>query len=243
MRQYPGATTADAVTGLAATGPRSFVVTMNAPNACATRLYRVRMGAAGLPGALAPIGPTLPGMLWSLAAGAGGRVIGYAVSGCSKGAPGYPGVLQLSSGRARQWGNVSLGGLSSGSLVLQGQLSISANGRLLVFATDAMSRDGVFTGQSVRVLATDAPPGAVARRSRVVYRQGAPGAAGRLDLAAASISPSGTSVYVCRQAGTRTMATAQVVVNLATRATSTVAFRMPGPVGMFEETGTSIVAW
>jgi hypothetical protein len=302
--QYPGATTADGVTGLAAAGPRTFVVAMNATSACATRLYRVRLGADGVPGALAPIGPALPGTLWSLTVGGGGRVIGYAMSGCSKGAPGYLGVLQVSSGRIRQWGNMSLGGVGSGNLALQGQLSMSANGRLLAFAADAMSRDGMFTGQSVRVLATDAPPGAVARRSRVIYRQAAPGAGGELNLAAASLSPSGTSVYVCRQAGTRATATAQVAVygtstgkprgvittfaakgtwpqvscssmaldssggfllvpyaahtiagpgggvlqhaaaiNLATRAVSTVTFKMPAPAGMSEESGTSIVAW
>jgi hypothetical protein len=150
--------------------------------------------------------------VWSLAAGDGGRVIGYAISGCSKGAPGYLGVLQVPSGRTREWGGISLGGISSGNLALQGQLSISANGRSLAFAADAMSQQyGPITGQSVRVLATDAAPGPVARRSRAIYRQAAPGARSGSSLAAASLSPSGTSVYVCRQSATRNVATAEIV--------------------------------
>ncbi len=206
------ATSADSVTGLAAAGRGSFVVAMNAGSACATRLYRVRLSASGPPEASAPLGPTLPGMLWSLTVGGGGRVIGYAISGCAKGAPGYLGVLQLSSGRTREWGDLSLGGMSTGNLALQGQLSMSADGRLLAFAADVMSRhDGLITGQSVRVLATDAPPGPVARRSRVIYRQAAPGAGARSDLAAASLTPSGTSVYACRQSVTRNLATAEIV--------------------------------
>lgn len=209
--QEQGATSSDDLTGLAAAGADSYVIARTV-GACATRLYSVRLSARGLPGAPAPLGPTLPGLLWSLAASDGGRVIGYAISGCSKGAPGYLGVLQVPSGRTREWGGISLGGISSGNLALQGQLSMSANGRLLAFAADAMSQQyGPITGQSVRVLATDAAPGPVARRSRVIYRQAAPGARSGSSLAAASLSPSGTSVYVCRQSATRNVATAEIV--------------------------------
>jgi hypothetical protein len=209
--QEQGATSSDDLTGLAAIGAGSYVVARTV-GACATRLYRVRLSARGLPGTPAPLGPTLPGLLWSLAASDGGRVIGYAISGCSKGAPGYLGVLQVSSGRTREWGGISLGGISSGNLALQGQLSMSANGRSLAFAADVMSRQyGPVTGQSVRLLATDAAPGPVTRRSRVIYRQAAPGARSGSSLAAASLSPSGTSVYVCRQSATRTLATAEIV--------------------------------
>jgi hypothetical protein len=205
------ATSAGNVTGLAAVGPGSYVVATNAGGACATRLWRIRPNASGVPDARTPLGPTLPGILWSLAVGDSGRVIGYAISGCSKGASGYLGVLQVPSGRARQWGDVSLGGISSGNLALQGQLSLSANGRLLAFAADAISQpDGLITGQSVRLLATDAPPGPVAGRSRVVYRQGAPRAGAGPAPQAASLSPSGTSAYLCLQSATRARATAKI---------------------------------
>jgi hypothetical protein len=230
--QERGATSSDDLTGLAAAGADSYVIARTV-GGCATRLYRVRLSARGLPGTPAPLGPTLPGLLWSLAASDGGRVIGYAISGCSKGAPGYLGVLQVPGGRTRQWGGISLGGVSSGNLALQGQLSMSANGRSLAFAADAMSRPyGPITGQSVRVLATDAAPGPVAKRSRAIYRQAAPGARSGSSLAAASLSPSGMSVYVCRQSATRNLATAQIVAYR----TSTGSPR--GAIAMFTAKGT-----
>jgi hypothetical protein len=205
---------ADYLTGLAAAGQGSFVVAQTDGNTCATRLYRVRLSSSGLPGALAPVGPTLAGQLSSLAVGGGGRVIGYAISACSKSAtgyfPSYLGVLQVPSGRTRQWG-MSLGVASSGDLWLQGQLSMSANGRLLAFAADASSRpDGRFTSQNVRVMATDAPPGSVAERSRIVYRQAESTEDARPSLWAASLSPSGKSVYLCLQSATRTHALAEI---------------------------------
>jgi len=210
--QHVRATTADGVTGLAAVGPGSFVVALDGTGACATQLYRVRLNAGGRPGALTPLGPALPGELWSLAVGDGGRVIGYAISGCSKGASGYLGVLQVSTGRTRRWGDMSLGGVSTGNLALQGPLSMSANGRLLGFAADSASQaDGLFTQQSVRVLSTDAPAGTAAERSRIVYRQAVPRAADGSSVAAASLSSAGTSVYVCLQSATRTHATAKIV--------------------------------
>jgi len=209
--QDEAATSADYLSALAAVGPGSFVIASTDGDTCATRLYSVRLSASGVPGVLAPLGPTLPGQLWSLAAGDGGRVIGYAISGCSKGAAGYLGVLEVSSGRTRQWGGMSLGGESSGDLALLGQLSMSANGRLLAFAADAAPRpSGRVTAQSVRVLATDAPPGSVAERSRIVYRQALPRADAAPGLAAASLSASGTFAYLCLQSATRTRATAKI---------------------------------
>jgi hypothetical protein len=209
------ATGTGGVTGLAATGRGDFVIALNMGSGCATRLYRVRLNGSGVPGALSPVGPRLPGMVWSLAAGGGGRVIGYAISGCSKGDPGYLGVLHLPSGRTRQWGGVSLGGVSPGNLALRGPLSMSANGRLLAFAavsavSAASPPRSRVTAQSVRVLPTGAPPGAAAGRSHVVFRQAAPGAGTGLSLAAASLSPNGTSVYLCLQSAARTRAAARI---------------------------------
>jgi hypothetical protein len=205
-------TSADDVTGLSAAGTGSFVVALNGARPCTTRLYRVRLNAGGRAGALAPLGPTLPGELWSLAVGDGGQVIGYAISGCSKGAAGYLGVLHVSTDRTRQWGGMSLGGVSAGTLALQGQLSMSASGRLLGFAADTLSQaDGLITAQSVRVLNTGAAAGSVAERARIVYRKAAARTAGGSGLAAASLSPAGTSVYVCLQSVTRTESIAKIV--------------------------------
>jgi hypothetical protein len=294
------------VTGLAATGRGGFIIALNMGTGCATRLYHVRLNGRGLPGALSPVGPRLPGMVWSLAAGDGGRVIGYAISGCAKGDPGYLGVLHLPTGQTRQWGGVSLGGVSPGDLALQGPLSMSANGRLLAFAADSIAGPpgARVTAQSVRVLPTGAPPGAAADRSRVVFRQAAPSVGTGLSLAAASLSPSGTSVYLCLQSTARAHAAEQIAtygtasgsprrvvttltaagtwpqpgrsamaldtsgrfllvpysvhhpippasgvlqriarIDVATKAVTTVAVKMPGSGGMDQESGMSIIAW
>jgi hypothetical protein len=231
--QEADATSFDDLTGLAAVGQRSFVIARTVGNTCATRLYRVRLSTSGLPGAFAPVGPTLPGLLWSLTVGDDGQVIGYAISGCSKGAPGYLGVLQVSSGRTRQWSGMSLGGVSSGDLALQGQLSMSANGRLLAFAADASSGPyGPVMSQSARVMATDAPPGSVARRSYVVYRHAPASEGAGPSLAAASLSPSGKSVYLCLQSASRTHATAEIA------AYGTTSGKPGGMISIFSATGT-----
>jgi hypothetical protein len=81
------------VSALAATGTDSFVIALQVGDGCATRLYRVVLSDRGRPGGLSPVGPELPGSVWSLAATTGGGVIGYAVSGCGKGDPGYIGVF------------------------------------------------------------------------------------------------------------------------------------------------------
>ena len=103
---------AAAVDGLAAAGTDGFVIALQAGDGCATHLYRVRLNGQGHPGRLSPVGTELRGRVWSLAAGAGGQVIGYAVSGCAKGDPGYLGIFDARTGRSRQWSDVSLGGVS-----------------------------------------------------------------------------------------------------------------------------------
>ncbi len=49
--------------GLAATGPGSFVVGLMTPSDCSTQFFRFRLNGQGRPGALTPVGPTLPGDL------------------------------------------------------------------------------------------------------------------------------------------------------------------------------------
>jgi hypothetical protein len=192
---------------LAATGPRSFVVGMMTPSDCATRFFRLQLDNQGRPGALTPFGPTLPGELTALAASAGGGLIGYAIdkTGCATGGTslgGYLGVLDLRDGRTRQWTNP----------FPITQLSMSANGNLLAFthATGPPLQGGGLqvTGLQVLLLPTDAPPGTVAERSRVV-------ASTAPDLSAEPtvlLSPSGTTFYLCSQPFTRPQpGTSQVV--------------------------------
>ena len=188
------------VYGLAATGPGSFIIALQVGDGCATRLYRVLLSVQGWPGGLWQVGPELQGLVWSLAAGAGGGVIGYAVSGCAKGDPGYIGTFDTRTGRSRQWGDIDLGGLSPGNVAMSGALSISANGGLLAFTGWDVAGDGRFTSQVVRVLSATAPAGTVAERSRIVLSR----PVAKAQLAAASLSPSGAFFYLCTQTGSRT---------------------------------------
>jgi hypothetical protein len=190
---------AASVSALAATGPRSFVLAEPAiAPRCGTRLYRVRLTGRGHLGRLVPVGAELPGWVSSLAAGAGGRVIGYAVSGCGKGRPGYIGVLDTRTGRSREWGEVNVGG-NPGNVALSGALSMSASGHLLAFTGWDLTGnwhvlgEGHFTRQVVRVLPTSAAAGTVAQRSHVVLS----GTLSLPALTAVALSPDARSFYLC----------------------------------------------
>ena len=201
------------VDGLAAAGADSYVIALQAGQACATRLYRVQLSGQGRPGELAPVGPELPGLVWSLTTGAGGGVVGYAISGCAKGDRGYIGVFDTRTGRSRQWGDVSLGGVSPGSVAMSGTLSMSANGRWLAFTGWNVGSNGRVMSQVVRVLSTAAPAGAVAERSHVVLSR----PASAPELATATLGPGGSFFYLCTQTGSRT----GHVTNVARYQTST----------------------
>ena len=183
--------------GLAALSDgRTFVVAEEVGHSCATRFYRVRLNGRGQPGQLSPLPvPVLPGTLYSLAVSGNGDVLGYAISGCSKGDPGYIGVVHVRSGRTTRWGNVELGGISPGSVGLAGELSLSANGRLLAFPAFGLSANSTITSKGVRVLPVSAPPGTIAQRSRI--ERAGPYPPFRPLLASAVLSPGGRTLYTC----------------------------------------------
>ena len=187
------------VYGLAATGTDSFVIALQAGTGCAARLYRVQLNGQGRPGGLSPVGPELHGLVWSLAASAGGGIIGYAVSGCAKGDPGTS-DFDTRTGRSGQWSDVNLGGVSTGNVAMQGALSMSASGGLLAFTGWEVAGDGRYTSQVVCVLSTTAPAGTVAERSHVVFSR----PVSQPELTAASLSPGGTFFYLATQTGSRT---------------------------------------
>jgi hypothetical protein len=184
--------------GLAATGPGSFVVGMMTPSDCSTRFFRFRLNGRGRPGALTPVGPTLPGDLSSIAASAGGGLIAYEIDGdgCAnaRNLGSYLGVLDVSTGRTRQWTDVPR---------YSGQLSMSADGRLFAFSQEvtkpAPGGDGGYeiTGYRIVALATDAAPGTVAARSRVVARISPEDSV--FSPPTVLLSPAGTSFYLCSQ--------------------------------------------
>lgn len=206
------------VSALAATGPGSYVIAepAAAPQ-CWTRLYRVQLTGQGRLGRLTPVGPELPGWVPSLAASAGGQVIGYALSGCANGHPGYVGVYNTRTSRLREWGGVNIAGVNSGgkprSVTVGWSLSMSANGRLLAFTGWNEARNGRFTRQVVRVLPTNAPAGTVAQRSRVMLS----GPVALPELAAVALSPAARSFYLC----TRSFRRGRLERKIAVYATAT----------------------
>jgi hypothetical protein len=99
------------------------------------------------------------------------------------------------SGRTTRWGNVELGGISPGSVGLAGELSLSANGRLLAFPAFGLSANSTITSKGVRVLPVSAPPGTIAQRSRI--ERAGPYPPFRPLLASAVLSPGGRTLYTC----------------------------------------------
>lgn len=192
------------VLALAATGPDSFVVALlkGSPlhpqaSGCATQLYRVRLNALGRVHSMTPIGHALPGYVYELTANAGGSRIGYALQGepCAKGSPGYVGVLDAANGRTRQWSDVGMYGVTVGNVALAGGLSMTANGRELVFPVSVSPPYKTIRAYEVRLLRTDAASGTVAARSTVLLRH--PGYL--LAYGTTVISPDGASLYLCSE--------------------------------------------
>jgi hypothetical protein len=181
--------------GLAATGPGSFVLGMMADGDCDTRFFQFRLNDHGQPGALTPVGPTLPGELTAIAASAGGGLIGYAIAanGCKNAGPkhgSYVGVLDVKTGQTRQW--------TDGTRITQ--LSMSANGQRLALVRmleRPMGHGGYeMLGDQVLTLPTNAPAGTLDGASRVEVR--IPPSLSMLGGGSAvQLSPSGASFYLC----------------------------------------------
>jgi hypothetical protein len=178
-------------------GDRSYLVAVSGPIACLTRFYLLRITTTGKPEALRQLPvPAIPEEVWSLAATPDGKTIAYAASGCEKGSRGFLAVTSVTTGKTREWSDVNLGGVSTGNLQLQGNLSLSANGSLLGFAAA--------TGElplhwSFRVLQTSEPAGQASSRSRIVAGLSPPAPT---DGISAAISADGQTLYTCQQAGT-----------------------------------------
>jgi hypothetical protein len=180
--------------GLAAYGDgRDLVIAKPDGARCATRLYRLRLSPRGVAGPLSPVGGVLPGAVYSLAASANGQVIAYTLRGCAKGQPGDLRVLDVRTGRTRQWTGLDIAGISPGRVAISGALSLSASGALLAFPALDTTASGRVTAQVVRVLRTGAAAGPAAARSRVVVR----GPAAGPNLAGVALSRDGGSFYLC----------------------------------------------
>jgi hypothetical protein len=194
------------VLAVAATAPDSFVVALRrgsprdtSTTSCATQLYRLRLTTRGRVQALTAVGPALPGYVGSLAASAGGRMIGYSlIDGmCTKGASNYLGVLDTVTGRTRQWSEKSLLDTTAQYLGLTGGVSMTADGRELMFSATVSRSYKTMPAFELLILRTDARPGTDA--SRTVLRH----AGNSVAFTQAIVSPSGRSFYLTSSMPTR----------------------------------------
>jgi hypothetical protein len=173
----------------AARGDLSFVVAA-APRSgqCATWFYQLTLSSTGRVASLTPLAvPRVPGEIIppsGLTASADGRTVAYTANGCGQG-NGWLGVIDLVSHKARTW-RADAEDLWS--------LSLSATGRLVLYVNSTVyGGDG-----SVQVLRTNARPGALSERARVV----APGDAGVGADGSVALTPDGRTVLACTEAGT-----------------------------------------
>ena len=157
---------ATALTGVATGDGRTFVAA--APTAgCRTSLYRFGVSTQGRPTALTAFG-SVPGVIetpWDMALTRDGRTIAYDATACGQ-APGtrsldqprkgYLAVVNTATGQARRWTFTVGSGRGAQAFHGTGDVSLSADGRVVAFAD--------------WVLRTDAAPGSLVRRGRVVVR-------------------------------------------------------------------------
>lgn len=178
-------------------GDRTFLVAVPSRTSCLTRFDLLRITATGKPEPLRkqPV-PAVRGIVWSLAVTPDGKTIAYGVSGCSKGTRGFLAVTSVATGTTRRWSGVNLGGVSTGNIQLAGNLSLSANGRVLGFGADTGAQP---LHWSFRVLPTSAPSGPASSRSRIIASL-SPSAP--TNGVSAAISADGRTLYTCDRAVT-----------------------------------------
>ncbi len=155
------------------------------PKSCATWLYRLRLTPRGRIASLTPLAvPKVAGEILppsGLSASATGKVIAYTADRCG-GGKGWLGVIHLASRSVRTWRADSEDLWS---------LSLSASGTALLYVdTQVYGGDG-----TVRLLRTDAPPGALSARARVVL----PASQGIGEAGSVALSPDGKTLLACAE--------------------------------------------
>jgi hypothetical protein len=169
------------LTGVATGDGRTFVAAARTA-ACRTSLYRFRVSGQGRPTALTRFGsvPGIVGGPWNMALARDGRTIAYDTTACGQPRQAYLAVVNTATGQTRRW-TFGVGTASAGQPFQDctGDVSLSADGHLVAFCD--------------RVLRTDAPPGSLVRRGRVVARSGEFGPS--VILGGLEVAPDGKTVY------------------------------------------------
>ncbi len=170
----------------ATAGNLSFIVAAEPRSgSCATWFYRLRLTRQGRLASLTPLAvPKVPGEIIpasGLSASATGKVIAYTANRCG-GGEGWLGVIRVASGSVRTW--------QADSEDLR-SLSLSASGAALLYVDPpAYGGDG-----TVRLLGTDARPGALSARARVFL----PASRGIADAGSVALSPDAKTLLACAE--------------------------------------------
>lgn len=174
------------LTGVATGNGRMFVAAARTAG-CRTSLYRFSVSAQGRPTALTRFA-SVPGVIgspWDMALARDGRTIAYAALACGQASGpsardqlgrGYLAVVNTVTGKTRRWTYTNRGVRAFRGA---GPVSLSADGRVVAFAD--------------QVLRTDAAPGSLIRRGRVVMHAGQFGAS--VILGGLEVAPDGKTVY------------------------------------------------
>jgi hypothetical protein len=172
----------------ATAGERTFVTAAEliTRQECTARLYSFRLSEQGQPGPLTPLHVTVPGnfnVTGGFAVTPDGRTLASTTFLCGQGKQELR-VINLATGQTRIWSN---------PLAFSGDLSLSADGRLLAF--------NPLGEGATRLLRTSAPAGSVAARSRPVSR----------GMVWGILATDGRSLYGCTVSDVRPAPTAGAV--------------------------------
>jgi len=164
---------------------RTYVAVLWRPAVCRSWLYRFTLNRAGQPGALTPYAvPSIGELIGPIAISEDNGTLAYLGENCSDptgAAPSDLAALTVGTMRTRQWTIPKQADVSS--------LSLTANGGLLAFNIDATK---LFHSAAL-VLPTNAPPGTVTERSRVVVRAAQFGPTE--NIGSDVITPDGSALY------------------------------------------------
>lgn len=152
-------------TAVATGNGRTFVAAEARPGTCQTALYRFALAADGTPTTLTRFA-TVPGRVsapWDMAVPGNGRTVVYDTTGCGQPRPhevlrGYLAMVNTATGQAKRWTFTE--GQTTGNRFLPcgGDDSLSASERTIGFCD--------------RVVPTDAAPGPLAKRGRIIAHDG-----------------------------------------------------------------------
>ena len=140
---------------------RTYLVGISRFTPCRSWLYTFTLSSNGKASALTPFAalPTLPEAgITNLAISGNGRYLAFSAGGsggCPLMQPGHIGVMNVVTGRTRQWSIPRADEVNS--------VSIDANGGLLLYNVRARAPE-------LRVIPTGAPPGAAAGRGRTIIQ-------------------------------------------------------------------------